>query len=113
MDLLTGTYTVKRAGAGYYRKGTYVPGAQETVELTGSLQPTNARELKLQSEGGRLRQYFKFYTDEPLLTINTKELAMADVVEINGETYKVMSAEPWAGTDIPHYKSILYREPGQ
>jgi hypothetical protein len=110
--LLTGEYTVKRYGAGYYQEGEYIPGAQETVKMLGSLQPTSGRDLKLQSEGGRLRQYFKFYSDQPLLTINMRELAKADVVEINGDKYKVMSVIAWEGTDIPHYKSILYREPG-
>jgi hypothetical protein len=110
---LTGMYSVTRLSAGGYEAGHYVPGKPETVQMRGSLQPTSARELKLPSEGGRLMQYFKFYSDAPLLTINTKTLAKADVVTINGDTFKVWSTEPWLGVDIPYFKAILYREPQQ
>lgn len=109
----TGSYQVERHGPGYYLKGRYVKGPKETVEIQGSLQPLTARELKLVSEGARLKQCYKFYTDAPLVTVSSKELAMADVVKINGDTFKVMSVEAWPGTDIPYYKSILYREPEQ
>lgn len=111
--LLTGEYTIERSGAGLYRKGRYIAGPVETVTMLGSLQPTSARELKLTSEGGRLKQYFKFFTDQPLVTVNSKDLAKADVITINGESYKVMSVEPWDGTMMPYFKSIVYREPEQ
>lgn len=110
---LTGTYTVQRKAPGTYKGGFYLAGADQNLSMQGSLQPTNARELKLPEEGARLRQYFKFYSDQPLLTINTKNLAGADTVVINGDTYKVMSIESWAGTDIPYFMSILSREPEQ
>lgn len=110
---MTGTYTVSRKAAGYYKDGYYQHGPDEVVTVTGSLQPTNARELKLTSDGGRLRQYWKFYSDQPLVTINTKTLAGADVVTINGDKFKVMSVESWQHVDLPYYKSILYREPEQ
>ncbi len=110
---LTGEYRVERSRGGTYRKGRYVEGGKETITVMGSLQPLNARELKLVSEGTRLKQLFKFYTDQAILAINTKELAKADIITINGETYKVISTENWAGTEIPYFKSIVSREPEQ
>jgi hypothetical protein len=110
---LTGEYAVSRSGPGFYKDGQYQPGDRETLTMRGSLQPSSARELKLPSEGGRLKQYWKFFTDQPLLTIGTKDLSSADVVEVNGETYKVMSVEIWQGVRLPYYLSILYREPNQ
>ena len=99
---------------GSYINGFYVPGCQEEIEMMGSLQPTNPRELKLPEEGNRLKQYWKFYSDQPLYTNNTRSLANSDIVTINGETYKVMSVEIWQGhLDLPFYKSIVYREPEQ
>lgn len=110
---MTGEYTVKRATPGTYLKGRYQAGDPETITVRGSLQPTNARELKLPEEGARLKQYFKFYSDAPVLTIDTRNLSRADVVEINGETFKVWSVESWAGTKLPYFMSILYREAEQ
>ena len=108
---LTGTYEVKRRGPGSYVDGFYQNGDLETVQMQGSLQPTNARELKLTEEGARLKQYFKMYSDQPLLTIGARALSKADVVVINGDTFKVMSVETWAGVDLPYYMAIIYREP--
>lgn len=111
---LTGTYEVTRSKNGSYEMGRYVPGADETIQMNGSLQPTNARELKIPEEGARLKQFWKFYTDKAVLTIGTKSLSKADVIKVNGETYKVWSVEIWQGTvDLPYFMSILYREPQQ
>ena len=110
---LTGSYTIRRRTPGYYKEGIYHGGPDEEIQVRGSMQPVNARELKIVSEGVRLKQYYKFYTDAPILAINTKTLANADVVEINGETFKVMSVENWLGTAFPYFKSIIYREPQQ
>lgn len=110
---LTGTYSVRRAGKGTYVRGEYQRGEEETIEVRGSLQPTNARELKIPEEGARLKQYFKFYTDQQILSIGTKNLSRADTVVIDGQTFKVWSVESWAGTALPYFMSILYREPEQ
>lgn len=112
---LSTTYTITRNGPSEYKGGFYVPGIQQTITMEGSLQPTNARELKMPEEGNRLKQYWKFYSDQPLLTNDTKSLANSDIVQIDGDTYKVMSSEKWQGIgfDLPYYKAILYREPEQ
>lgn len=110
---MTDEFKVTRSTGGKYVKGIYTPGPTETVTISGSLQPTNARELKLPEEGNRLRQYYKFYSDNPLIPMNTKTLGTSDRVKINGETYRVMSVEAWQNFDLDYYKSIVYREPEQ
>lgn len=110
---LTGEYKVIRSSAGTYVKGRYMPGPKEEIMVWGSLQPTNARELKLQEEGGRLKQYWKFYTDERIVSISMKTLADADTVIINGETYRAMAPLEWAGTDLDYFMTVLWRDPEQ
>lgn len=110
---ITGIYEVTRPGQGTYQNGMYLSGQDETFTLEGSLQPSSAAELKIMEEGTRLKQYYVFYTDEPLLLINTKTLSGSDRVTIDGASYKVLSIEPWKGVSLPHYKSILTREPEQ
>lgn len=110
---LTGTYEVTRTTAGQNIKGRYVPGPKETLQVEGSMQPTTGRELKLPPEGARLRQYFIFYTDQKILNINTKSLGDSDVITIDGDTYRAMEITPWRGTDLDHYKTLVWREPEQ
>lgn len=110
---LTGSYTISRKGPGFYKDGFYQPGRDQAVTVRGSLQPLSPREIKFVEEGDRLKQLFKMYSDAPLLVDNTKTLAGADRVYINGERYKVISVENWDGTDIPYFKSVLAREPNQ
>ena len=110
---LTGEYTVFRSKPGTYVKGRYVPGAKSKIKVSGSLQPTNARELKLPEEGTRFKQFWKFYTDEPVLLVSARTLADSDYVEINGEQYRAMSLTTWQGTDLDYFMTILWREPQQ
>ena len=116
---LNGEYEVTRSTGGYYKDGYYVENEPETITIIGSLQPLNPREDKMPEEGERLKQMFKFYSTEPLLTLNTKSLAESDVVTINGDTFKVVAVEKWSnefgfgGVDFPHYKTLLQREPQQ
>jgi hypothetical protein len=119
-SFLTGSYLVTRSTAGTFVKGRYVPGSTETVTIKGSLQPLRGKEIKMIAEGERIQDHFTFYSDKPLVIINTKTFADADKVAINGDTYRVVGVESWqsqAGfsskVDLPHYKSILKREPQQ
>jgi hypothetical protein len=109
----TGTYKVKRNGPGQYVKGRYVPGKLEELEIEGSLQPTNARELKLPEEGNRLKQFFKFYSDDPILVGSMATLAKPDRVFIDGDEFRAMSLLTWKGTNLDYHVTVLWREPEQ
>jgi hypothetical protein len=109
----TGEYIVRRASKGYYVKGRYQAGPIEEIMVLGSLQPTNARELKLPEEGNRLKQYWKFYSDEPVLVNSPSTLADSDRVIINGDEYRAMALTSWQGTDLDYFMTILWRDPEQ
>ena len=110
---MTDEYVVKRTKRGSYAKGRYIPGPIEEIIVSGSLQPTNARELKLPEEGNRLKQYFKFYSDRQIVVDSSLTLATGDRVMINGESYRAMSSEIWHGVDLEYFMTILWREPEQ
>jgi hypothetical protein len=112
---LSDTYEVRRSRGGSYVDGFFKAEEDDVLKVRGSMQPTNARELKLSEEGTRLREYFKFYTDIQVLPINSKTLARSDTITINNETYKVMSQTIWQGLrfGMNYYMSVLYREPTQ
>jgi hypothetical protein len=110
---LTGDYTVVRSSRGDYVKGRYVAGPKETLFVCGSLQPSNARELKLPEEGNRLKQFWKFFTDAPILVNSMATLANSDVVVVNGEEYRAMSSIIWQNVDLEYFMTVLWREPSQ
>lgn len=110
---LTGDYLVRRSKPGTYVKGRYVPGEQEEITVGGSLQPTSARELKIVEEGARLKQYWKFYTDEPILLSSARTLADSDYIIVNGEQYRAMSREEWNNTDLDYFLTVIWRDPQQ
>lgn len=114
-SFLTNTYTVRRSSGATVVNGRWEESGFTTVVVKGSLQPLNAREIKMLPEGFRLKQMYKLYSDASIATINTASQAGADKVTIDGETFKVISVEDWKGTkvDLPHFKSILQREPQQ
>jgi len=85
---LTGRYKVIRTKNGEYVRGRYVPGQMETIHVAGSMQPTTARELKLPDEGNRLRQYYRFFSDQPVLVNSMATLSQGDKVIINGDEYE-------------------------
>lgn len=110
---MTGEYDVTRSSKGTYVRGQYQPGPVETIRVSGSLQPLSPREIKFPEEGNRLKQYFRFYTDAPIVVTDTKTLADSDRIQINGESYRVVSTEIWQNTDLDYFKSIVGREPEQ
>lgn len=110
---LTGDYTVKRTASGHYVKGRFYAGPVEEIQVCGSLQPTNARELKLPEEGNRLKQYWKFYTDKPIFTDSMRRLATGDKITVNGDEYRAMSVNRWEGTQLDYFMTIIWREPEQ
>ena len=110
---LTGDYSVIRSQRGTYVRGRYVAGPTETIKVCGSLQPSNARELKLPEEGNRLKQYWKFYSDAPITVNSMATLSKGDKVIINGEEYRAMSLITWENTDLDYFMTVLWREPEQ
>ena len=110
---MTGEYKVLRCKRGVYIRGRYVAGPMEELKIDGSLQPSSARELKLPEEGNRLRQYWKFYSEEPVVVNSMATLSRGDKVFINGEEYRAMALTIWQHTDLDYFMTVLWREPEQ
>lgn len=116
---LSGTYIVTRSLGGEYIKGRFVAGNTETIKMVGSLQPIGGRELKHLEEGERIKDHYTFYSDERLSIVDASDLSQADVIQIDDDSYRVVSVEEWSneigfvGIDLPHFKTILKREPQQ
>ena len=110
---MTGQYKVKRSSGGSYVKGIYQPGPDIELNVYGSLQPTSAREMKLPEEGNRIKQMWKFFSDQPIVVSSNSTMANADIVTINGETYRAMALTIWQNVDLEYFMSVVWREPEQ
>lgn len=100
------TYTVTRANAdGAYstEDGTFVAGATVTVPVLGSVQPATPEDLVSVPDGDRTRERKRFYSQPALNTQDTAALRKGDVVDVDGQLFKVESVGHWAN----HGKSIL------
>jgi hypothetical protein len=108
----TGEYEVTRHGKGTYIRGRYEEGETTVLRISASKQPATGRDIQQLSEGERIGQHWKLYTDVQLQISTQKGLATADRVLIDGESFKVMSCEPMLGLGaISYFKSIVWREP--
>lgn len=104
--------TVQRIGAGAHINGVWVPGAVTEVQVRGSLQPINARELALLPEGERARGRWKLYTDDLLRTADPTAATEADRVLWEGRTLTVVQVRSYAhtGLSLAHYRCELVEE---
>lgn len=106
------TLEVKRFAAGSYVKGDYVEGADNTFNITASVQPLRGKEMELLPEARREFQAYKLYSDTQLLTVNTSETKNPDQVKIDGVWHEVLIVQDWQNIIINHYKIIVSRMSG-
>lgn len=101
--------TVKRKAAGSYIEGVFTDGEETEIEITGSIQPLNGKELLVLSEGNRVKDTIKIYTDSELRT-DKSSTCVADLIEYNNKIWQVMNVFDYsttiAGTTLTHYKAL-------
>lgn len=102
------TLLVRRYAAGDYNtSGNWVEGTPGDFNILASVQPLRGKEMEMLPEARRESQAYKLYTDTQLLTINTTAKTNSDRVQIEGNWFEVLIAEPWQNTIIDHYKVIV------
>ena len=102
------TYTVKRTGPGSYDTGVFVPGAETTFDIVGSLQPLSGTELLMLTEGERRRARWKMYSFAELRIAELSEQTAADRVVVNGAELEVHSVAAYQNCGaLDHYKYVL------
>ena len=95
------SYTRKRLAAGAVattgdNAGLYVPGAESTGTVRGSLQPLTPREIDRLPEGARVRARWKLYTAVGALKpASVSGQTEPDRVTVDGVDHVVLSVESW------------------
>ncbi len=113
------SYSVIREAAGAYvssgpEAGTFAPGVESTVAITGSLQPVTDREAMLLPEGVRQRAKHKIYTDPStdLVTWDITGQTRGDVlIDDEGERLQVWGTRGYHSALLDHHRYMLLRQP--
>lgn len=98
-------YTVTRVNAdGEISEvdGSFVPGETISLQILGSVQPIQARDLVTIPEGDRVRERFRFYSLHRLLNDRVSKLRKGDDIAINCEAFRVESVQHW-----PNYSMAI------
>ena len=106
---------VRRPAGDYNQNGIYEQKAAETIVVSASVQPLNAKDSEQFTlagiEGNRTARLIKVYTDVPLLFETENNETVADHILWAGKRWKVILCEPWQSNVISHYKSYAVEVP--
>lgn len=108
MSSFRSPFTITRKSAGSYVNGKWVEGSTSTFTIQASVQPLRGEEIQLLPEGRRNSQAVRIYTDTQLY-VKTDEQTNPDKLTAFGESYEVLSVEPWQSNVINHYKCIAVK----
>ena len=88
--------SVTRFFLGEYVDGVFVDAtAPETVEVLATVVPLSPADIKNLPQGARSSDSRKLYSADPLQVIEEETQRRADLVLIDGKTYKVISVAAW------------------
>ena len=114
----TFTLTVRRPtetiDTGQYIDGVWVPGTEGTVTnpdftIQTSVQPASGKDLEVLEEGLRTKEILKIYPTTELKAVDQHNNIEADIVEYNGNDYKVINVKAYQNGIINHYKCLIMR----
>lgn len=102
---------ILRKGKGEYIAGIWQSSPETEVVLEANVQPMQFKEIMLLPESERTKEWIKIYSVEPLRTGNESNTGWeADIVEWDGEKYRVMKCRRYQMGVLDHYHSIAARE---
>lgn len=101
-------YTVSRFAAGGLVRGDFVPGAETTLIINGSLQPLSAREIQQLQEGERARARWSFFTRSPLQMSDDAEGLVSDELHHKNRRLVVVGVDDFSDSPfLAHYEYLL------
>lgn len=87
-------------------------GTEQSLIVEGNLQPLNYNEILLMPESERTKQWYKFYTAEPIRTLKEGSAGwQADEILIDGERYRFMRVKSYQMGILDHYRGDCARIP--
>ena len=101
------TYTVKRANsAPVLVKGRSSDVVRTNIYIIASIQPAKGSEIQLLEEGNRELATIKIYTTSELTIGNKSTNLPSDIIEYNGQSYKVVHRFKYDIGTLDHNKYL-------
>lgn len=105
----TGTHTVTRTVAGTYdANGRLVAGSTSTFPIEASITPVDGRELQNLPEAQHGEEVRRLLTATELKARSPGYAG--DTVDIGGEAWEVVRAEPWSFRGTLFYQAFISRK---
>lgn len=99
--------TIKTRTAGDYVDGVWVEGSETIITIQASIQPLSLEDMQATTEGRRLSDSVKMYTDSDLKAVDDKGAnQQPDVLVWRGRDYEIVSKGAYQMGVISHYKYI-------
>ena len=104
------TWIVWRS-SGSWIAGVWTENTKESIEMSGVVTPSTAKDLQMLPEGDRITESKTFHsTDKIYTTRNGVDAGTSDQIEYKGELFKVMSAKDYM--DYGYNKAVAVRIAG-
>jgi hypothetical protein len=78
---------------GEWVNGRFVEDEPQRINFYGPVQPPTAKDLELMPEADRVKGIMNFLSQQPIYI--TRENAISDIAEYNGERYKITQVKNW------------------
>lgn len=98
----TRTFTVRRPTSTFANEGVHTSTYTDST-LTGIVQPASPKEMELLPEGHRVGDVIAVWSTLEMRAGNADTIE-ADVIVVDGKSYKVLRCEPWA--DAGYWKVL-------
>jgi len=90
------TLTVTRATSkDTYPAGLLIFGTSSTVSVVGSVTPATGDDMKRLPDAARTSEAMRIIADDELRTMNTLTGFAADLVDLDGEQWEILSVKTW------------------
>lgn len=112
--MLTQSTMVKitRRDLGYFNMGRWVEGTPYEIEVDANVQPMQYKDLMQLDESDRTKEWIKLFSREEVRTAREGDCGWeADVIEWEGDKYKVMKSRHFVMGVLDHYAVMAARIP--
>lgn len=104
--------TIRRKGKGEWIGGEWISSPDTLITVEANVQPAQYKDLQMLPESERTKEWIKLYSVSEMRTIKEGPGGWeADIVEWNGETYRVMRSRRYVMGVLDHFHVLAAKEP--
>lgn len=104
-------YTLIRPGSGSRDEetGDWIPAEDQILTIAGNEQPLPGKEREMLPESLRSKDSRKFFSIDPVYTVDEADSKKADIIVIDGKEFVAVKVAKYQMGVLDHYTSTLVR----